>query len=104
MKTRKAITALVLAGSLAGCGAADLIPNGFFYSRTVAIDLENATGLRPQVTFEWHNGRFQSVTVTFPQPYVGKPLNELAGTVRDVVAKDFKEMPDTIVLAFALDK
>jgi hypothetical protein len=104
MKLRKAITALVLAGSLAGCGAADPVSNGFFYSRTAAIDLENATGLRPQVAFEWRNGSFKSVTVTFPHVYIGKPLNELAGTVRDVVAKDFKEMPDIIVLAFALDK
>jgi hypothetical protein len=104
MKIRKTISAFVLAGSLAGCGAADLISNGFFYSRTVATDLENATGLRPQVTFEWHNGRFQSVTVTFPRVYLGKPLNELGGTVLDVVAKDFKQMPDTTVLAFVLDK
>jgi hypothetical protein len=104
MKIRKAITALVLAGSLAGCGGADLISNGFFYSRAVATDLENATGLRPQVAFEWHNGSFQSVTVTFPRVYVGKPLNELTGTVRDVVTKEFNQMPDTIVLAFSLDK
>jgi hypothetical protein len=104
MKIRKAITALVLAGSLAGCGAADVISNGFFYSRTAATDLENATGLRPQVAFEWHNGRFQSVTVTFPRVYVGKPLDELVSTVREVVVRDFKQTPDTIVLAFSLDK
>jgi ABC-type glycerol-3-phosphate transport system substrate-binding protein len=104
MKIRKAITALVLASSLAGCGAADVISNGFFYSRTVATDLENATGLRPQVTFEWHNGSFQSVTVTFPHVYVGKPLHELVSTVREVVVRDFKQTPDTIVLAFSLDK
>ena len=36
--------------------------------------------------------------------YVGKPLDELAGTVREVVAKEFKQTPDTIVLGFALDK
>jgi hypothetical protein len=104
MKLQKAITALVLAINLAGCGAADVILNGFFYSRTVTNDLENATDLRPQVAFEWRNGSFQSVTVTFPHPYLGKPLDELAGTVREIVVKDFKQTPDTIVLAFSLDK
>ncbi len=104
MKLRKAITALVLATSLAGCGAADVISNGFLYSRAVTNDLENATGLSPQVAFKWRNGSFRSVTVTFPRLYLGKPLDELAGVVREVVVKDFKQTPDTIVLAFSLDK
>jgi hypothetical protein len=56
------------------------------------------------VGFDWHNGNLQSVTVTFPKVYVGKPLNELAGT-REVVGREFKQTPpDTIVLAFSLDK
>jgi hypothetical protein len=38
--------------------------------------------------------------VTFPRLYLGKPLDELAGTVREVVVKEFKQKPDTIVLAF----
>ena len=44
------------------------------------------------------------MTVTFPKVYAGKPLDELAGTVREVVTKEFKQTPDTIVLAFALEK
>jgi hypothetical protein len=67
-------------------------------------DLEGATGLKPEVGFNWHNGRFEQVTVTFPRLYAGKPLGELAGTVREVVAKEFKQTPDTIVLAFSLSK
>ena len=39
-----------------------------------------------------------------PKAYVGKPLDELAGTVREVVAREFKQTPDTIVLAFSLAK
>jgi len=42
------------------------------------------------------------VTVTFPKVYVGKPLDELSRTLREVVTTDFKQPPDTIVLAFAL--
>jgi hypothetical protein len=44
------------------------------------------------------------VTVTFPRVYAGTPLAELADTAREVVAKDFKQTPDTIVLAFSLDR
>jgi hypothetical protein len=57
---------------------------------------------RAHVGFNWHNGSFETVTVTFPQLYAGKPLEELARTVREVVARDFKRTPDTIVLAFTL--
>jgi hypothetical protein len=104
MKLRKAITIVVLAAGLAGCGAADLISSGLTYAKAVETDLRQATGLKPQVGFNWRNGSFASVTVTFPRLYAGKPLGELADTVREVVAKEFKQSPDTIVLAFSLDK
>jgi hypothetical protein len=104
MNLRRAIAVLVLASGLAGCGAMDLISKGLSYSRAVATDLEHATGVKPEVGFNWRNGSLASVTVTFPRLYMGKPLDELAGTVREVVAKEFKQTPDTIVLAFSLDK
>jgi hypothetical protein len=104
MDIRKAIAVIALASSLAGCGAVDLISKGMSYSRAVAADLDRATGVKPEVGFNWHNGSLQSVTVTFPKVYAGKPLDELAGTVREVVAREFKQTPDTIVLGFALDK
>jgi len=102
MNIRNALASVVLASCLAGCGAAELISNGLSYSKAVATDLEHATGVKPEVGFNWHNGSFETVTVTFPQVYAGKPLDELAHTVREVVAKDFKQMPDTIVLGFSL--
>jgi hypothetical protein len=104
MNIRKAITIVVFAAGLAGCGAADLISNGLSYRKAVETDLENVTGVKPEVGFNWHNGSFESVTVTFPSIYAGKPLGELADTVREVVARDFKQAPDTIVLAFSLKK
>jgi ABC-type glycerol-3-phosphate transport system substrate-binding protein len=94
MKIRKAIAIVVLAAGLAACGLADLISNGLL-SYTKAVG---------EVGFKWHNGSFQSVTVTFPRVYAGKPLGELADAVRKVVAKEFKQTPDTILLAFSLDK
>jgi hypothetical protein len=104
MKFHHAIAMVGLAASLAGCGAADLISNGLTYTRAVEADLEHATGLKPQVGFNWHNGSFQSVTVTFPGIYTDKPLGELAVAVREVVARDFKQMPGTVVLGFSLGK
>jgi hypothetical protein len=104
MKICKILASVILAASLAGCGAADVISNGLSYSGAVATDLEKVTGVKPAVGFNWHNGSLQSVTVTFPNLYTARPLGELAGTVREVVAKDFKQTPDTIVLAFSLEK
>ena len=104
MKIRSAIAISVLAASLAGCGVVDLISKGMSYSNAVAADLERDIGVKPEVGFNWHNGNLQSVTVTFPKVYVGKPLDELADTVREVVVKEFKQAPDTIVLAFSLAK
>jgi hypothetical protein len=103
MNIRKTI-AVLLASSLAGCGVVDLISKGLSYSNAVAADLERDIGLKPEVGFNWHNGNPQSVTVTFPKVYVGKPLDELANSVREVVVKEFRQTPDTIVLPFALAK
>ena len=90
---RKAIAVIALAGSLAGCGAADLISKGLSYSKAVAADLERDTGVKPDVGFNWRNGNLQRVVVTFPKVYVGKPLDELAGTVREVVARNSSRRP-----------
>jgi hypothetical protein len=104
MNVRSAAAIVVLAVNLAGCGVVDLISNGLAYSRAVEADLEQVTSVRPGVGFNWHNGSFESVTVTFPRVYTGKSLDELAGMVREVVARDFKQAPDTIVLGFALKR
>jgi hypothetical protein len=104
MNIWRVISIVVLAAGLAGCGVAEVISNGLAYSSAVETDLMQATGIKPQVGFNWSNGSLRSVTVTFPQVYAGKPLAELADTVRTVVAREFKETPDTIVLGFALKK
>jgi hypothetical protein len=87
MNIRETITIVLLASSLAGCGVVDLISKGMSYSNAVAADLDREIGLKPEVGFNWHNGNLQSVTVTFPKIYVGTPLDELAGTVREVVVR-----------------
>ena len=104
MNLRSALAIAVLSASLAGCGVVDLISKGLVYSKAVETDLKQATGIKPEVGFKWHNGYLQSVTVTFPRIYTDKPLEELAGTVREVVAREFKETPATILLEFELKK
>jgi hypothetical protein len=104
MNLRRAIAILALAASLAGCGVVDVIKNGLAYSKAVEADLARLAGVKPEVGFKWHNGSLETVTVTFPRLYATKPLDELAGTVRETVTKEFKQTPDRIVLAFELKR
>jgi hypothetical protein len=92
---------LVLAIGLAGC---DIVTNGFSYMRAVEKDLQTSTGVKPDVGFNWSNGRLEKVTVTFPRIPESKPLRELAEEVRATVYKDFKDRPQTIMLGFELKK
>lgn len=93
---------LAVAISLAGCSVADTLFDGFRHVSDVRNDLAAATGMKPEVGFNWHNGRLNKVTVTFPHLYRDKALTELAETVRQAVTKEFKQAPDDIVLAFSL--
>jgi hypothetical protein len=94
--------ALVLALSLAACDAVNTVTERFSQAKAVESDLETATGIRPQVGFNWNNGRLVSVTVQFPRIQESKPLGELAQTVRSSVNRQFKQTPENIVLAFSL--
>jgi hypothetical protein len=93
---------LLLAISLAACGVANTLVDGFKHVKAVEDDLAASTGLRPQVGFNWVNGRLTVVTVTFPQLYEAKPLGELAETVRRSVTTQFQQTPEHIVVAFTL--
>jgi hypothetical protein len=92
---------LVVALGLAGC---DIMTNGFAYTRAVERNLETSTQVKPDVGFNWSNGRLELVTVTFPGIPETKPLRELAEEVRAVVYQEFKQRPQKIVLGFALRK
>jgi hypothetical protein len=98
----KAIAIVVLAVGLAACDMISTLVNGFKYAKVVEGDLEQATGLKPEVGFNWRNGRVLSVTVTFPRLYDTKPVRELAEAVRAAVGKEFSQTPENIVLAFSL--
>jgi hypothetical protein len=95
---------LAFAIGLAACDVVSTVTEGFKEARAVESELEQSTGIRPQVGFNWNNGRLVSVTVSFPRIYDGKPLGELAEAVRSSVTTQFKQAPENIVLAFRLGK
>ena len=101
---RKAIATVVLAAGLAACGPVDSLVDGFKHAKNVESDLEQVTGLKPAVGFNWSNGRLRSVTVTFPRLLDTKPVGELAQAVRAAVGKEFKQTPDSILLSFTLGR
>ena len=101
---RRIIAAVVLAAGVASCNPVTAVMDGMKHKNAAEDSLQETTGVKPQVGFNWNNGKLVSVTVQFPRVYDAKPLGELAGTVQAVVVKEFKATPETIVLAFALGK
>ena len=103
---RKLVAIMLLASipalGLAACGVVSTLVDGFKYAQAVEADLQEATGVKPAVGFNWHNGRLVSVTVTFPRLYEARPLGELAESARAAVTREFKQTPEKIVLAFTL--
>jgi hypothetical protein len=76
----------------------------FNHAKAVESDLEESTGVKPRVGFNWNNGRLISVTVAFPSIYEAKPLRELAETTRESVLRQFQQAPENIELTFSIGK
>jgi hypothetical protein len=95
---------LVFTLALAACDAVDSMKEGFNHANAVAGDLEKSTGVKPQVGFNWANGRLVTVTVQFPRLVESKPLHDLAEAARAAISTEFKQTPENIVLAFAVPK
>jgi hypothetical protein len=98
------LAVVIFAIGLAACDAVNTVTEGAKQARAVESDLAESTGIRPQVGFNWRNGRLVSVTVAFPRIHDTKSLRELAAAVRTAIDKEFKQTPDNIVLAFSLGK
>ena len=94
----------LIAVSLAACDATSTVTEGLKQARSVESDLETATGVKPNVGFNWQNGQLVSVTVVFPAIPETKALREIADDVRAAVGKEFQQMPNNVVLAFSLGK
>jgi hypothetical protein len=98
------IAIIVMAAGLAACDMISTLTNGMKHVSAVEAALQLQTGLKPDVGFNWRNGRLALVTVTFPRLYERKPLRALAEDVRAVVRQEFEQTPEKIVLGFAMDK
>jgi hypothetical protein len=99
------VAALVaLVATLTACDMFSTLTEGSKYAKAVESDLEQSTGMKPQVGFNWQNGRLETVTVLFPQIYEARPLGAVAEMVRGSVSSHFKQTPEDIVLAFSLGK
>lgn len=96
--------ALVVMLTLAACDAVNTLTDGLNHARAVEKDLEGSTGVKPNVGFNWSNGRLVQVTVSYPRLVESKPLHDLAAAARAAVAQEFKQTPENIVLAFAVPK
>ena len=96
--------ASVLLLALAACDSVNTLTDGFKHAKAVESDLESSTGVKPNVGFNWYNGRLVQVTVTYPQLIESKPLHELAEAARASVGREFEQAPEHILLAFAVSK
>jgi hypothetical protein len=104
MNTRRLFTICTLAFMLAGCGVVETMVNAVEYQKATETDLQALLGVKPGVGFNMQNTTL-SVTVVFPDiRNPPKPLAELADVVREIVTKDFKRPPDSLVVGFAVGK
>lgn len=94
------VAVVALASSLAGCDKISQLVNTFKHIWAVQDDLAAETGMKPNVNVHWQNGRMDLVQVAFPHPYDKKPLAELTEDVRRIIAKEFAQTPEEIVISF----
>ena len=102
MYMRSIVLGLLLAATLAGCGAVDTMTEGFKHSQEVAADLERSVGTKPFVGFNWSNGALASVTVNFEGIPPGESIQQIAQLSRRSVAERFKQTPKRVVISFSL--
>ena len=95
---------LVLTMNIAACDFVGVMKDGMQQSEAVAKELEETTGIRPQVGFNWQNGRLASVTVFYPRIHETKSLRDLAAAARTAIGHHFKDTPDNILLTFSAGK
>ncbi|WP_158818351.1 hypothetical protein [Methylocapsa sp. S129] len=99
---RKIPIVWLLALVLSSCDGFSAAFDGFRQSNEVAESLEKSSGMKPEVGFNWSNGRLLSVTVTFPRLPKAQSVEELAAATEKAVAASFKQNPEKIVFGFDL--
>src|SRR5262249_56364518 len=89
----RVLAMLVIALGLAACDSVSTVTEGFKQARAVETELQQSTGLKPQVGFNWNNGRLLSVTVIYPRLHE-KPLPDLPEAVRSALSPAVNPTPD----------
>jgi hypothetical protein len=99
---RIALPLVFLSLTIWGCDAVDSLKGGFQHSQAVSAELEKSLGVKPFVGFNWNNGLFTSVNVTFEGIPKEKSLPEIGEVATMAVLKEFKQEPKQIVLSFMI--
>jgi hypothetical protein len=99
---RSAMAALLLC-SLCACDVVSTFSDGMKQSNAVAADLEKAVGSKPFVGFNWNNGVLTSININFDGIPKDKSIADIADAARTSVKAQFKQEPQKILIAFAVD-
>jgi hypothetical protein len=88
---------------ISGCDMAGKLKDGLAQSGAVADQIEKSIGTKPQIFFNYSNGKLVNVTATFAQ-VPAKSMVEIEAAIRKAVLETFKEEPGQIVVSFILPK
>ena len=95
--------ALLLVILVCGCDAASNFTELMAQSKEAERAVEQQVGAKPQIAFNWQNGRLVTVTIQFGSvPTVG--IGELEKVSRAAVVTAFKQEPNNLVVAFVFPK
>jgi hypothetical protein len=89
---------------LSGCDAFSTLKDGFAQSQAAAKALEEKTGHKAFVGFNWNNGTLTNVSITFDAIITEKSLKDVESLTREVVKSSFKQEARQITLAFVVKK
>ena len=101
-KVAKALAVLALGFGLASCDAIKTLWTSSTEARATADALEKSLGVKPQVGFNWTNGKLVTVTAAFPRPFADKSMDEVAEKTRSAVTANFHQTPAHIMLQFEI--
>lgn len=93
---------LALFALLLNCGVYDTMAEGLEHSNNVATEIEEVIGSKPYVSFNWSNGSFASINVTFNNTLPDKPVSEIVAIARESIISNFEEYPEQIIVSFTI--
>jgi hypothetical protein len=98
---RKLGLILTAALALSACGSASTVTEGFKEASAVEDDLQAGLGAKTLVGFKWRGGLLTQVSVFFSETPKDKSLQEIEAAAKAAIAKEFKQVPETVVVSFS---